>query len=35
MLSISVGQIDGEQSLQVFRTADFAGSGTMPKPVAR
>ena len=35
MLSMSVGQIDGEQSVQVFRTADFDGSGTMPKPVAK
>ena len=35
MLSMSVGQIDGEQSVQVFRTADFDGSGMMPKPVAK
>ena len=35
MLSMSVGQIDGEQSVQVFRTTDFDGSGAMPKPIAK
>ena len=35
MLSMSVGEIDGAQSVQVFRAADFDGSNVLPKPVAK
>ena len=35
MLSMSFGEINGEQSVQVFRTADYDGSGTAPAPVAK
>jgi len=35
MLSMSVGEINGEQSVQVFRATDFDGSGNMPTPIAK